>query len=146
MGTAFALGDVPLRRDPGFELSGNLAYLPNSAIAGGRAARHLFAHHRLGQQPGGFPDRAADLPAEPWVRIHGRSRPGTAAELGDGGGPALRTASLVVRDKLDVTDQLRLDYGFGLQSISFLQKYNYASPFARGDLRFGEARVGPVGL
>jgi hypothetical protein len=50
-----------------------------------------------------------------------------------------------LRDTLDLSDHLRLEYGLGLESVSFLQRINWISPFARatydlgsnGAVRFG---------
>jgi hypothetical protein len=60
-------------------------------------------------------------------------------------GPALRTASLSTHDHIDLAEHLRLEYGFSMESVSFLERLNYVSPFARatydlgskGLLRFG---------
>lgn len=46
-------------------------------------------------------------------------------------GPALRTLSVSVLDHHQVTDDLRLEYGFSMDSVSFLDRLNYASPYAR---------------
>jgi hypothetical protein len=43
-----------------------------------------------------------------------------------------------VLDKFDVTDDLHLEYGFNLESVSFLQRLNYASPFARATYEMGD--------
>jgi len=129
MGTAFALA-TSINGASRVRLSGNLAYLPSSGLpsAGVRATY----------------SRSSDGVSSPEVSLTVRQvympsllGSGTIPDSGDTG-PALRTASLVVRDKLEVTDQLHLDYGFALQSISFLQKYNYASPFARATYDFGK--------
>jgi hypothetical protein len=45
--------------------------------------------------------------------------------------PAMRTLSLTVMDKAEITDNLELEYGAALDSVSFLQRLNYISPFAR---------------
>ena len=50
-----------------------------------------------------------------------------------------------MRDKVDLTDHLRLEYGVSMESVIFLQRLNYVSPFARatydlgknGSVRFG---------
>jgi hypothetical protein len=47
------------------------------------------------------------------------------------GAPALRSMSLTTRDHLNLGDDLRLEYGVSLDSVSFLDHFNYLSPFAR---------------
>lgn len=135
MGTAFALA-TSINGASKVRVSGNLAYLPSSGLpsAGFRATY----------------SRTADGGSSPEVSLTVRQifvpnlmGAGTSADPGETG-PSLRTVSLVMRDKLEVTDQLRLDYGFALQSISFLQKYNYANPFARAT--YDLARGGSVRL
>ena len=45
--------------------------------------------------------------------------------------PLLRSSTLGMFDHLDVTDSLRLEYGFNYESVTFLNHLNYMSPFAR---------------
>ena len=45
--------------------------------------------------------------------------------------PALRTLSLSVDDGMQLTDGMRIDYGFALDSVAFFDRLNYASPYAR---------------
>ncbi len=52
-------------------------------------------------------------------------------------GPALRTASLSTRDHIDLAEHLRLEYGFSMESVSFLERLNYVSPFARATYDLG---------
>ena len=59
------------------------------------------------------------------------------ALTGSESGPALRTASLSTRDHIDLADHLRLEYGFSLESDSFLERLNYVSPFARATYDLG---------
>ena len=63
----------------------------------------------------------------------------------DRSGPALRTMSLAMRDKVDLTDHLRLEYGVSMDSVNFLERLNYVSPFARATYRPGR-RACPFGL
>lgn len=54
--------------------------------------------------------------------------------LGSGssvGIPALKTMSLSFDDTAALTDSLSLDYGFSLDSVTFFDRLNYASPYAR---------------
>ncbi len=52
--------------------------------------------------------------------------------------PAIRTLSLTVMDRAEITDNLELEYGAALDSVSFLQRLNYVSPFARLTYRLNE--------
>src|SRR5258708_19176087 len=45
--------------------------------------------------------------------------------------------SLAFLDKADVSDNLRLDYGFDFQSISYFDRINYVSPFVRATFDAG---------
>ena len=70
---------------------------------------------------------------------------GSGVTLGTESAPPLRTMSLAFVDKFDVTGNVRLDYGFDLQSVSYLDRMNYASPFVRATYDAGSGgrvRVG----
>ncbi len=60
--------------------------------------------------------------------------------IGDSG-PILRTASLTVQDKVNLTEQFLLEYGASLESASYLTKVTAVSPWARGTLHVGEKSV-----
>lgn len=59
--------------------------------------------------------------------------PGRLASLSgnDGGMPALRSMTVDFDDRTELTDTLSLRYGFSLDSVSFLDRLNYFSPYAR---------------
>ena len=42
-------------------------------------------------------------------------------------------------DRTELTDEIALQYGFTLNSISFLDHLNYASPYARVTYSLGDA-------
>lgn len=52
-------------------------------------------------------------------------------------GPALRSISLVAHDRVQLTENLLLEYGGGLESVSYLDRLNYLSPFARATYDLG---------
>jgi len=62
-------------------------------------------------------------------------RAGDALVGGPGAGdlPALRTMSINLGDQVRLSDALRLQYGFSLDSVSFLDRLHYFSPYARLD-------------
>ncbi len=52
--------------------------------------------------------------------------------------PALRTFSLSMEDGIRITEALRLDYGFSLDSVTFFDRLNYLSPYARAKYTLSE--------
>jgi hypothetical protein len=58
--------------------------------------------------------------------------------------PALRTVTVSSLNRARLTDNLDLEYGGSLESVSFLNRLNYASPFAR--LRWGLMEYGTLDL
>jgi hypothetical protein len=49
----------------------------------------------------------------------------------DAGLPALRTMSVSFDDRTQLSDNVEMQYGFSLDSVSFLDRLNYFSPYAR---------------
>ena len=58
-------------------------------------------------------------------------RLGNAMTGTDGSLPSLRSISVDFDDRAQLTDNLTLRYGFSLDSVSFLDRLNYFSPYAR---------------
>ena len=52
--------------------------------------------------------------------------------------PALRTMSVTVIERTQITDDVELDYGVSLDSVTFIDRLNYLSPFARLTYNVGE--------
>jgi hypothetical protein len=52
--------------------------------------------------------------------------------------PVLRTLSATLKDETRLTDSLRLEYGFSLDSVTFLDRLNYASPYGRLTYELGK--------
>ncbi len=144
LGTAFALATSLYGRNR-LQVSGNLGYTARTG-APNAGFRTTFSRE--------------DSPAElsitfRQVYLPTRFGASPASATGADGLPALRTLSLQFRDHFDLGDRLRLDYGSALDSISFIDNLNYASPYARltyqlgslGALRFGfSSGAPPVGL
>src|SRR5579863_9233108 len=121
LGTAFALA-TSLAGSGRVQFSGNVGYRAN---AGFPAAGFRTSYSR--------PSADGSSP-EVVVTMHQLSvapRGGSGIAVGTDSAPALRTMSLAFLDGLDVADNLRLDYGFDSQSISYLDRLNYVSPFMR---------------
>jgi hypothetical protein len=57
--------------------------------------------------------------------------------LGGAGTPMLRTLSLAVAEKKQITDELLVEYGFSLDSVTFIERLNYVSPYARATYDLG---------
>ncbi len=119
LGTAFALATSLFGRNQ-LQVSGNVGY---SARAGLPAAgfRTSFSREGFG------PEVAVTMQQ---VYLPGRASLGMAAGQTEGS-PAIRTVSVAMHDSLAITDALRFDYGFALDSISFLDHLNSLSKFAR---------------
>lgn len=65
------------------------------------------------------------------------------AVIGQSGGnqPVLRTMSVTMLERLQILDGLDLDYGASLDSVTYLDRLNYISPFARLRYRVGDGTV-----
>jgi len=132
LGTAFAIA-TSLAGSARVQLSGNVSYAGNSGIPGA-GIRTSFS-------------RATADGSDPEVvltmrQLYLAQRAGSGLLMGSDNSPALRTMSLAFLDKLDVADNLRLDYGFDFQSVSYFDRINYASPFVRAT--FGTGTQGRV--
>ncbi|MFN7920725.1 MAG: hypothetical protein U0Q16_11545 [Bryobacteraceae bacterium] len=59
--------------------------------------------------------------------------------------PAFQTMSLTYMDRRDLVDGLSVEYGSSIESVSFLSRLNYVSPFARvtvGSVKEGALEFG----
>jgi Carboxypeptidase regulatory-like domain/TonB dependent receptor len=123
LGTAFALATSVFGKNQ-IQFSGNLAF---AAQSGAPSAGFRTSYSR----------READEPSpEVTVTMRQMYMPGrvTAALLplsGSNGLPVLRTLSVSVHDGNQITDALRMDYGFSLDGVTFIDRLNYFSPYAR---------------
>ena len=62
----------------------------------------------------------------------------------DTGLPALQSLSISLIDRVWLAESVQFEYGSSLESVSFLDRLNFASPFAR--LRWGSAESGAIEL
>jgi len=135
LGTAFALA-TSLFGVNQVSVSGNLGYASHSGIptAGFRTS---FSREIAG---GWTPEvnvtmRQIFLPA----------RIGTTLSTGRSDNiPALQTLAITFVERRQLADELELEYGSSLESVSFVDRLNYFSPFAR--LRWGTAEGGAIEL
>jgi hypothetical protein len=130
LGTAFALA-TSLFGSNQLSVSGNVGYASHTGTptAGFRTS---FSRAADGSKPQvNVTMRQIFLPA----RI--------GAGLASGGEiPVLRTLDVSFVDRREIAENLHLEYGSSLESVSFLTRLNYVSPFAR--LRWGDVREGAI--
>ena len=130
LGTAFALA-TSLFGVNQLQVSGNFAY---SAATGLPAAGFRTSYSR--GAPGDTSSPQVNLTMRQ-VYMHGRA--GTGLLTGqEEAAPALRTMSAGYLDRRYLSDALRFEYGFSLESVSFLDTLNYFSPFGRLTYDLGE--------
>lgn len=116
LGTAFALATSMFGRNQ-LKVSGNVGYNPGSAIPA-TGFRTSFSHDGSG------PEIAVTV-----QQIYLPSRGNFSGQVD--GAPALRTMSVSLHDTATLSDNLRLEYGASLDSVSFVDHLNYLSKFAR---------------
>lgn len=122
LGTAFALATSIYGRNQ-VQFSGNFGMVPNSAMP---AAGFRSTYRRTGGGVG-VPSPEVTITARQMFLPVGRGKFGS----GGADAPALRTLSISTVDRMDLTDALRIEYGFSLDSVAFVDRLNYFSPFAR---------------
>ncbi len=119
LGTAFALATSLLGRNQ-LQLSGNLGYAPQSGMpSAGFSASYSRAGSDVSSPVVSLTMRQLYLPA-------GLKASGVTANA-----PVLRSATLGVKDATQITDALRMEYGFALDSVIYSDRLNFFSPYAR---------------
>jgi hypothetical protein len=134
LGTAFALA-TSLAGSGRVQFSGNVGYRANAGLP---AAGFRTSYSRPSAD-GSSPELVVTM-----RQLSVAPRGGSGIAVGTDSAPALRTMSVAFLDGLDVADNLRLDYGFDSQSISYLDRLNYVSPFMR--VRYDAGPQGRVRL
>ena len=141
LGTAFAVA-TSLYGANQLHISGNLGFIPHSGMP---AAGFSTTYSR--QSTNGWMSPELTLSAR---QISMPDRNNARSDL-----PVLRTMSFASIDRVDLSDAMRLEYGVSVDSIQFLDRLNYVSPFARltynmdkaGSLVFGfSSGAPPIGL
>jgi hypothetical protein len=119
LGTAFAVA-TSIYGTSRVQFSGNLGYIGNSTIpaAGFRTTYQRTPDGGSGPQVT-LTVRQLALPA------HGETS------------PVLRTASLAMRDRVDLSDDIHLEYGLTTESVTYLHRVSSVSPFARATYDLG---------
>jgi hypothetical protein len=127
MGTAFALA-TSLYGNNMLQVSGNVGYGSQTGVP--TAAFRTSYSRSLG---GGNPEVSVTM-----RQLYLPGRLGAALTGNEGALPMLRTMAASFDDRTSLTDELAVQYGFTLNSISFLDHLNYASPYARVTYSLGQ--------
>ncbi len=117
LGTAFAFATSVFGSNQ-LQFSGNLAY---GALSGLPSAGFRTSYRRS------FGDISPEISVTMrQLFVPGRGNPGQDSTL-----PPLRTMSVSLGDKAEISDNLDLEYGLELDTISFVDRLHYFSPYAR---------------
>jgi hypothetical protein len=121
MGTAFAFS-TSLYGSNQLQFTGNVGYASGSGLPSA-AFQTTFSRPLLGGNP------------EISVSMRQLSMPDRAGFLGapgsDGSVPRLRTMSVSIGEKARISDSLDLEYGMEMDSVSYVNRVHYLSPYAR---------------
>jgi hypothetical protein len=120
LGTAFALA-TSLFGNHMVQVAGNLGY---GAASGAPAAAFRTSYSR--NSGGASPEVSVTM-----RQLYLPGRLATGITGGDSNLPMLRTMSVSFDDRAQLSDNLEMQYGFSLDSVSFLDHLNYFSPYAR---------------
>src|SRR5450432_2556506 len=120
LGTAFALA-TSLYGNNMLQVSGNVGYGSQTGVP--TAAFRTSYSRNMG---GGSPEVSVTMRQ---LFLHGRV--GAALAGSESALPMLRSMAASFDDRTQLTDELSVQYGVTLNSISFLDHVNYASPYAR---------------
>ncbi len=127
LGTAFAVATSLFGRNE-LQFSGNLGYGPHNGLP---TAGFHSSYRRDGMGPEvGITVQQIYLPVR--GTFVGSTGPGDGA-------PPLRTMTVSMHDSMAIGDNLRLDYGGSLDSVSYLDHVNSLNEFARLTYDFGAA-------
>ncbi len=122
LGTAFALATSVFGENQ-IQFSGNFGY---SAANGAPSAGFRTSYSR-GPRDGQSAEVSVTM-----RQLFLPVRAGAGILTGqDEASPALRTMSVGFLDEAQIAPNLRLEYGFSLESVSFLDTLNYFSPYGR---------------
>lgn len=127
LGTAFAMA-TSLYGNNHVGVSGNVGFNPSNGVP---TAGFRTSFRR------GNPN---DLTPEVNLTVRQLFLPGRvgAGLLQNSGAPALRSMSISVAEKKQIMDDLLLEYGFALDSVTFVERLNYVSPYARLSYDMGD--------
>ena len=121
LGTAFALATSVLGKNQ-LQFSGNVGYAAQSGVPSA-GFRTSYSH-----------GDGSDPTPEITVTMRQMFVPGRVSAVLTGPNetvPMLRTLSLSAKDGTQITDSLRLEYGFSLDAVSFIDRRGSFSPYSR---------------
>jgi hypothetical protein len=122
LGTSFALA-TSVAGNNRIRVTGNIGYSSDSSVPTAAFRTSFSKLDGLGPE--------YKLTVRQWSLPQGFFGPESSAF------PSFRSASLSVIDDLQLTDDLTLEYGSSVDSITFLDRVTYLSPFARLTYRVG---------
>jgi hypothetical protein len=125
LGTAFAVSTSVFGRNQ-LQVSGNVGYSTHSGMPT-TGFRTSYSRDGIG------PEVAVTM-----QQVYLPARADLASLTGQDGAPALRTVSAAIHDSVPLTENMRLDYGMSLDSVSFLAHMNYMSKFVRLSYSLGD--------
>jgi len=127
LGTAFAVA-TSLYGNNYLQVSGNVGYGSQTGVPSA-AIRTSYSRTMAGSRPEvSVTMRQLFLPA----------RLGSSFNGTDTGVPMLRTVSAAFDDRTQLVDNVSLQYGIAMDAVSFLDRINYLSPYARLNVGLGE--------
>jgi hypothetical protein len=120
MGTAFALATSILGSNT-LQVSGNVGYGSQSGVPAA-AFRTTYSHDMMGGSPQvSLTMRQLFLPGRLAAALSGS----------ENALPMLRTMSVAFDDHIKLSDDITLHYGGTMDNVTFLDRLNYISPYAR---------------
>jgi hypothetical protein len=134
MGTAFALSTL-INGSSHVRLSGNLGYMANSGLPAA-GFRTTYSHDRDGLKG---PQISFTTHQVYFPGLGASANPEAGPDSAQQTGPVLRTVSIGAMDTLQVNDALKLEYGAHMESVAFLNRVSYMSPFGRASYDLGSA-------
>jgi len=139
MGTAFAFATSILGQNQ-LQVAGNVGY---SSVTGAPTAAFRTSFRR--DVPGGISSPQVELTMRQLSLPLRASAAFLSGIQSPDSAPLLRTLSVTMLDSKQFLDDLRLEYGASLDSVTFLDRMNYVSPYARLTYDRGHGQVFQVG-
>lgn len=123
LGTQFAFA-TSLYSHSQVQVSGNLGYASTTGAPGG-AIRTTFTHQIAGEVPSvSVTMRQMNVASRVAQSMLG-------SPTGEANMPMLRSLSISMSDRAQISDSLSLDYGSQLDTITFINRLQYFSPWAK---------------
>lgn len=127
LGTSFALA-TSLFGSNQLQVSGKIGYALNSDLPSA-GFRTSFSRTDVGGPEVKLMMQQVSVPVRSAGLVGGQN----------GNAPALRTMSVTLIERTQIADGIDFDYGASLDSVTFLDRLNYLSPFARLTYELGDS-------